>query len=90
MNITNDSEYSALLSEVFSRLADDPDDQLVGIEMHHSDILYVKNHINELGKNPDSEWHGRHYTTREIYDMLMEEDMLEEHHKLPKDRDKKD
>ena len=81
-----DPEYSILLNKVYDRLADDPDDQLKGIEMHHSTIYYIKSHLNDKAKDPDCAFYGREFTTKEVYEILLDEDMLEDEMKLPKDR----
>lgn len=86
MNYNHDTEFSSLLATIYERLIDDPNDTLKGIEMHHSTIYYIKNHINDLARDPDCEWYGRYVSTKEIYQMLLEEDLLSEEHKLYKDR----
>lgn len=57
------------LEKVYARLRKNPDDNLNGLKLYHSDIYYVRAHLEE-------KFHPRKFTLKETYILLDLEGML--------------
>ena len=57
------------LEKVYERLRKNPDDTLKGLRLYHSDIYYVRAHLED-------KFHPRKFKLREGYDLLRSEGML--------------
>lgn len=58
----------SVLNEVYKRLHKNPNDSLNGIKLYHSDIYYVRYHLNQK--------FNKNYSLEEVYQLLESENML--------------
>ena len=58
-----------VLEKVYERLRKNPNDRLIGIRMYHSDIYYVRAHLEDV-------FSPRKFTLVEVYSLLKAENML--------------
>lgn len=56
------------LTKIYERLVKNPNDRLVGLNLYHSDIYYVRAHLNEK--------FDKNYTLKEVHTLLKEEGLI--------------